>query len=318
MVQFILDPWYVDYADPLFGNTLRNRGTQTTGLDALQFRLRPSPFNPDYNTTFPNDNGQVQSYKGVFLNQDYNVPGNPYYSAKVELEQSVILGGDSHKFYFQGWSYDPNKISLQYPNSNQTGVVFKSSDPTVLTAKLKGSETTSSSTAYSNTSQSKFIKSPNGYLHSVYESQGDVWYERSTDAGTTWVIMNNGHPINPYYENGEAKSPSIACSNDANDLIYITYQSTIDNNNSAGPFVILTQYKNGVLNWHQTVYGLQGYSFAPDYQQVAAATSGISMVIFNPPSPTTPEFISKEYNISGSPNFNVTQETASFALYKCS
>lgn len=67
---YFQDPWYIDYVDPIYGNNLRNRGTQTTGTDALQFRLRTSPFNPDYNTVFQNGNDPSQSYKGVFLNQD--------------------------------------------------------------------------------------------------------------------------------------------------------------------------------------------------------------------------------------------------------
>ena len=137
---YFQDPWYIDYADPDYRNIPRNRGTQTTGLDALKFRKRFSPFNPDYNYVFQNDNDPSQSYKGVFLNQGL-IQGQwtpPYYSAKLDLEQTIPLSGTDHKFYFQSWNYDPAKISLQYPNSNQTGVVFKSSDQTTLTANLKG------------------------------------------------------------------------------------------------------------------------------------------------------------------------------------
>jgi hypothetical protein len=41
---YFKDPWLIDYPDPQYGNTLRNRG-----MDA-PFKQRPSPFTPDYTT----------------------------------------------------------------------------------------------------------------------------------------------------------------------------------------------------------------------------------------------------------------------------
>lgn len=58
---------------------------------------------------------------------------------------------------------------------------------------------------YDNTSQRKFVRSSNGYLHSVCESIGSIWYERSTNNGVSWQIMNNGKPLNSF----EAKQPAI-------------------------------------------------------------------------------------------------------------
>ena len=70
---YFQDPWYIDYADPEYGNNLRNRGTQELGPDALQFSLRSSPFSPDYSTPFQINDDQAQSYKGVFLNQESSI-----------------------------------------------------------------------------------------------------------------------------------------------------------------------------------------------------------------------------------------------------
>ena len=210
---YFQDPWYIDYADLLYSNNLRNRGTQTTGPDALQFRLRTSPFNPDYNTVFQNGNDPGQSYKGVFLNQS-GPPfwSPPFYSVKVDLEQPVLLGSDYHKFYFQNWSYDPAKIILQYPSSNQTGVVFKSSDPTTLMANLKGQLVSSESNGFSSNGQRKIVRDNSGYYHCVYSSLGKVWYTKSTttDFGGTWtqdvdvfsdISQNAKNPSIDFYNN---------------------------------------------------------------------------------------------------------------------
>ncbi len=72
-------------------------------------------------------------------------------------------------------------------------------------------------TAYSTNSQRKFIRTVDGSLHSVYESMGYIWYEKSSDYGSTWQLMNNGRPIG----NGEAKSPSICY---LGNTLFIAYQ----------------------------------------------------------------------------------------------
>ena len=188
------DPWFIDYPDPAFGNQLRNRGMN----DAIYYQ-RPSPFNPT-------NGGQ---YKGVFLNQDYNIQGNPYYKVKLDLTQDITLyntgnpAGRTHKFYFRNWSYDANKISLQTPGSNETAVVFKTTDA-VLSANLKGTQLSDQTNAYNTNSQRKYVKTDNGYLHSVFESMGKVWYEVSSNNGVSWVLQNNGNPIST-----SGKQPAI-------------------------------------------------------------------------------------------------------------
>lgn len=187
------DPWLIDYPDPAFSNQLRNRGMN----DAI-FYQRPSPFNPIYGC----------QYKGVFLNQPYTGNNPVYYSVKSSTQDITLTNtgnpaGRTHRFYFQNWSYDANKISLQSPTSSQTGVVFKTSDAE-LNANLKGTQLSNSPNAYNTNSQRKYVKTDDGYLHCVYESMGKVWYEVSRDNGASWVIQNNVNPIS-----SSGKQPAI-------------------------------------------------------------------------------------------------------------
>ena len=133
-IQF-KDPWLIDYPDPLYGNTLRNRG-----MDA-PFKQRTSPFYPDYTTSY---NGDV--YKGVFLNQDFRIPNQPYYSVKADYLQTFNLSqtGRTHKFYFQGWSANPqNGAEFRFPNNLETPIIFKQQNTTVQ-ANYKGTQLSNS------------------------------------------------------------------------------------------------------------------------------------------------------------------------------
>jgi hypothetical protein len=74
------------------------------------------------------------------------------------------------------------------------------------TADYKGINRSNYAGAYANNSQRKFVRTPDGYLHMVYSSLGHIWYETSSDGGSTWQIMNDGI----YLDSGpEAKLPSI-------------------------------------------------------------------------------------------------------------
>jgi hypothetical protein len=129
-IQF-QDPWLIDYPDPQYGNTKRNQG-----MDA-PFKQRTSPFYPDFTTSY---NGDV--YKGVFLNQDFRVPNQPYYSVKADYLQTFNLSqtGRTHKFYFQGWSANPQSgAEFQNANALETPVVFKQPNTTVA-ANYKGKQ----------------------------------------------------------------------------------------------------------------------------------------------------------------------------------
>jgi len=175
-VQF-KDPWLIDYPDPQYGNTKRNRG-----MDA-PFKSRPSPFSPDYYTNYSGD-----IYKGVFLNQDYRVPNQPYYSVRAEPVQWIELPhtGRAYPFYFQGWSSSPDgSAEFQNANALETPVVFKQANATI-NANYKGSMLSNSTKALASTSQRKVVRTPNGHLHIVYESMGKLWYQKSVNNGSTW------------------------------------------------------------------------------------------------------------------------------------
>jgi len=129
------DPWLIDYPDLQYGNTKRNQG-----MDA-PFKQRTSPFYPDYTTSY---NGDV--YKGVFLNQDFRIPNQPYYSVKADYLQTFNLSqtGRTHKFYFQGWSANPqNGAEFRFPNNLETPIIFKQQNTTVQ-ANYKGTQLSNS------------------------------------------------------------------------------------------------------------------------------------------------------------------------------
>jgi hypothetical protein len=195
------DPWFIDYPDPVFPKPNEGYYERNRGMNDAIFYQRPSPFNPTHGS----------QYKGVFLNQGWPNWEPPYYSVKSSTQDITLTNtgnpaGRSHKFYFRNWSYDANKISLQTPGSNETAVVFKTSDA-VLSANLKGTNLSEDPDAYNTTSQRKFIKTPDGYLHSVYSSLGRVWYEQSPDNGQSWFIITQ-QPLDDGPDK-QAKLPSI-------------------------------------------------------------------------------------------------------------
>lgn len=293
------DPWLIDYPDPLYGNTLRNRG-----MDA-PFKQRTSPFYPDYTTNY---NGDV--YKGVFLNQDYNVPGKPYYSVKANAVQDVSLNntgypwGRNHKFYFQNWSATPQgSAEFQNANALETPVVFKQANATAQ-ANLKGTQLSNSQFA-GGYGQRSFVRSTNGYLHNVYESMGDIWYERSTDNGVTWLLMNDGKPINPDYATADASSPSVCF--DANyNMLYVVYQS-----NSIFPYngIVLVQFNTSqnanTPNWVQLLTTPDNYSYSNNYKPVVAAMGSGGVVVYDPPSSVAVGLKGLKFYIDSSPGYEL-------------
>ncbi len=149
-IQF-KDPWFIDYADPLYGNYKRNRGMSAPLIS------RNSPFHPDYSTNY---NGDV--YQGIFLNQDPNQT-QTYYSVKADQTQTIT--GTTWDFY--GWG--KSGATLQSPNSNQTAVVFNQPNA-VVTAHYKGRLRSNLISGYASNSQRKIVRTDNGIYHTVYQS----------------------------------------------------------------------------------------------------------------------------------------------------
>lgn len=181
-----------------------------------------------YSSPLEIQNNTINSYGGVFLNQSGPPLWNPtYYKVKASQTQDITLyntgnpSGRSHKFYFRDWNYDPNKISIQTPGSNETAVVFKTADAE-LSANLKGTNLSKDNDAYYSTSQRTFIKSDDGYLHSVYVSQEKVWYEVSHDNGVTWKIQKDASPVSDW-----GKNPSIDVGSYYDDPTGFTFYYTV-------------------------------------------------------------------------------------------
>ena len=196
------DPWFIDYSDPDYGNTLRNGG-----MDQATWWNRISPFYPNSTITFENGHQNGQKYNGVFLNQDYIDPGKSYYTVKADAEQTIPVNGQNRKFYFLNWTGDVNKVEFQDSTALQTGVVFKDAN-VVVSAQLKGNLVSGQTDAYSSNSQQKTVRDNNGYYHTVYSSMGNVWYTYSLTSDFNgnwsqeeWIGDNAKNPAIDFYGN---------------------------------------------------------------------------------------------------------------------
>lgn len=125
--------------------------------------------------------------------------------------------GNVYKF-----SYWPDVLTNVNPRT------VTPTDNATYTAVYKALSASATSTAYAEASARKFVRSaattafPNGILHNVYESQGQIWYEASTDNGATWNILNGGTPVSGI--GNTCLNPSIAVnSGDGNIYSAITY-----------------------------------------------------------------------------------------------
>ena len=162
------DPWLIDFADPNYGNNLRNQG-MTAPFKSVAYSA--------------NNLGINSTYKGVFLNQGLT-QGQwvaPYYSVKVSQTQNINLGSPwgTRAFYFQNWlANTATSASFQNANALETAVVFKEAGATV-TANYKGHFLSNSSTALANNGQRKVVRDKNGIYHMVYASMNSIWYSKS-------------------------------------------------------------------------------------------------------------------------------------------
>lgn len=175
-VQF-KDPWLIDSAD---AKGKLNRGTNSV------FR------NIDYSTN--NIGLENQWYKGVFLNQAYDDPSDPYYSVNA-ISPTTINGIVSH---FLNWT--GSNVTFQNSNAHQTGVVFTASGATAI-ANYKGHRISSSSAALKENSQRKIVKDYAGWYHAVYEASGRIFYIKSSNgvdwSGETLLSYNSNNYRNP-------------------------------------------------------------------------------------------------------------------------
>lgn len=231
--------------------------------------------------------------KGLFYDQDPTFdPNIQNYSVKVDAVQDVSLqytgvpAGRNHKFYFQKWS--GTNANFQNANNLETPVVF-TLDGATAQANLKGTQL--SNTNFSgNSGQRSFLRDDIdgcGFLHNVYSSMGKIYYERSTDNGLTWHLMNGGKPINP---STNAKSPSI-CDYWGEGKLYITYQASgtywpeVDTDG-----ILVTVFP--ILSPNDTPEATMSvqvpdFNYSIDYRPVIAAHVGSGVVVYDMPSTYT-------------------------------
>jgi len=127
-------------------------------------------------------------HQGVFLNQDFNIPGNPYYTVRAP-QQDFEINGKMITWDWESWSYDPAEIALQSPNNNTTAVVFKDADAT-LTANLKGRRLSDTRQATAGNNGFKLTPAKFLYLYPIpqliYEDRGYIYWTRLNDELTAW------------------------------------------------------------------------------------------------------------------------------------
>ncbi|WKZ69160.1 MAG: T9SS type A sorting domain-containing protein [Melioribacteraceae bacterium] len=196
---YFKDPWLLDRVSSNHADAKYN-----SGVDA-EFKELGSPFLLHENT----------NYKGVFKNQ--LVPDGYYYSIKFADVLSITLNGlNTTVKYLDVSSTGTQGLAPQLDNGfHKSPVVFTSDDP-VVTANYKGSLLSNTTSALRGASQRKIARTPNGHLHLVYESMDHVWYERSTDGGSSWELMNNAQPLDNY----RGKLPSIDVSGEGVSIVF--------------------------------------------------------------------------------------------------
>ncbi len=128
-----------------------------------------------------------------------------YESENVTAPDPRIYNNKSYRF--AGW-----KDNLLLPNPRQ----ITPEGNTTLEAYYKYPNHSNDAGAYYNNSQRKFVKTTDGRMHIVYESMNKIWYEISTDGGSTWRLMNNNRPLNV----NDAKNPSMDYNGNVVAIVY--------------------------------------------------------------------------------------------------
>ena len=136
-------------------------------------------------------------------------------SGTVPAPATQTINGRNYNF--AGWENGGNgqvsdpASNMTYPDAAMYKMVHYSND----------------ASAFSENSQRKFIRTPNGNLFQTYTSMGHVWAEFSTDNGQTWQIAYGGQPLDG--GNG-GKCPSLDCFGDqsGHDVMVVFQQKAGD------------------------------------------------------------------------------------------
>jgi hypothetical protein len=172
---FFKDPWFVKDGDPAYYDS--PYGYRNLGLDAV-FEEQESPFNPNSNASGPGS-----EYKGVFLEQPFDDPSNPYYSVYTIMPPFLSFHGENFNFFFTEWQSD--NATFQDAYEEATAVVFHAANAEVK-ALYKSSMASSSNTAVASGGSRKSFRIPGWQpdgempgIFMVYEDGGDIWFKQA-------------------------------------------------------------------------------------------------------------------------------------------
>ncbi|MBP9582733.1 MAG: hypothetical protein IT276_15140 [Ignavibacteriaceae bacterium] len=185
----------------------------------------------------PTTDNQFHSYSAAgngfvkneaFYDLDLGVNGQLHQKYSIKAISPFIYNGRT--YYWYSGDYNP---------TTQTDLLITGA--TTKTANYKGTQLTNQTNAITGNGQKKIVRTSDGHLHQVYESLNKVWYEKSTDNGATWQIMNGGQPLSGSFY---SKQPSMDYYNTASGKILVIVYQAYDNNGSS---VTAKIFKDGVF-----------------------------------------------------------------------
>ncbi|MFH0736186.1 MAG: T9SS type A sorting domain-containing protein [bacterium] len=141
-------------------------------------------------------------FNDVYTQNEYIAKGNT-----VPITAPLNKTINTKLYQFAGWldNSSTSNVRTLTPTGNTT-----------ITPRYKYATHSNQANGYSSNSQRKVIKTTvDGYLHNVYQSMGKVWYEKSTNNGVTWQLMNNGFPLS----NADSKNPSFLVNGETDVII---------------------------------------------------------------------------------------------------
>ena len=162
------DPWVVDTTDSRFYTA--PYGYHSLGMDT-PFLREAVPFTLSVNS----------KYQGVFLNQRFDLPGNPCYSVRAPSPQILPFHGEDIAWYFQGW--EGSNVSFQDASASETPVVFLA-DSAEVRAVYKGHLVTDNLSRLGFSSQRHIARGGTTWYLTYWED-GKIYVSTSTD-GVNW------------------------------------------------------------------------------------------------------------------------------------
>ncbi len=192
-----------------------------------------------------------KSYQAIFVPQySLNLTAPQYYDAggsgatydingvqenSINLAQgqsATVQANPPNGWAFAGWS---NSI---YAGNPQTITV---NGNTSLFANFKELQHSMYASAFSNNGQRRLVETTSGgetWLTEVYTDGGHVWMEHSSDGGSSWILGNNGKPLDG---TAGGKDPSIAFTTSTNPYILQNYIGVVWEQQSGSTYAIVGQ-----------------------------------------------------------------------------